>query len=156
MIVYYYLLLPLLQSWKYLTVVNYLFFLPGRSSAEKTEVIFKDSFLTILYPADRFSEMGPSSRTYFSDSGFTCLQILDYIYRFYQENLPDHEIEVAIHTDSRHADRLRTVYCSKETSDEGCLVFPRIELLGSRKSFEMLKRVNGENNSNVYELMIRA
>jgi len=52
--------------------------------SEKTEVIFKDSFLTILYPADRFSEMGPSSRTYFSDSGFTCLQILDYIYRFYQ------------------------------------------------------------------------
>lgn len=73
-----------------------------------------------------------------------------------QENLPDHEIEVAIHTDSRHADRLRTVYCSKETSDEGHIVFPRIELLGSRKSFEMLKRVNGENNSNVYELMIRA
>ncbi|XP_020883374.1 uncharacterized protein LOC9315019 [Arabidopsis lyrata subsp. lyrata] len=126
------------------------------TESEKTEVIFKDSFLTILFPADRFSEIGPSSRTYFSDSGFTCLQILDYIHRFYQENLPDHEIEVAIHTDSRHADRLRTVYCSKETSDEGHIVFPRIELLGSRKSFEMLKRVNGENNSNVYELMIRA
>ncbi|EOA26905.1 hypothetical protein CARUB_v10022994mg [Capsella rubella] len=123
---------------------------------EKTEVIFKDSFLTILFPTDRFSEMGPSSRTYFSDNGFTCLQILDYIHIFYQENLSDHEIEVAIHTDSRHADRLRTVYCSRETSDEGCMVFPRIELLGSRKSFEMLKRVNGENNSNVYELMIRA
>ncbi|CAN8284368.1 unnamed protein product [Cochlearia groenlandica] len=126
------------------------------TESEKTEVIFKDNFLTVLYPADRFSEMGPSSRTYFSDNGFTCLQILDYIYRFYQENLPDHELEVAIHTDSRHADRLRTVYCSKETSDDGFIVFPRIELLGSRKSFEMLKRVNGENNSNVYELMIRA
>lgn len=71
--------------------------------------------------------------------------------------MPDHEIEVAIHTDSRHADRLRTFYCNKETADDdGYMVFPRIELLGSRKSFEMLKRVNGENNSNVYELMIRA
>ncbi|CAH2060848.1 unnamed protein product [Thlaspi arvense] len=126
------------------------------TESEKAEVIFRDSFLTILYPADRFSEMGPSSRTYFSDNGFTCLQILDYIHRFYQENLPDHEIEVAIHTDSRHADRLRTVYCDKERSDDGYMVFPRIELLGSRKSFEMLKRVYGENNSNVYELMIRA
>ncbi|CAH8319365.1 unnamed protein product [Eruca vesicaria subsp. sativa] len=126
------------------------------TESEKTEVIFKDNFLTILYPADRFSEMGPSSRTYFSDTGFTCLQILDYIHRFYQEDLPDHEIEVAIHTDSRHADRLRAVYCNKEESDDGYMIFPRIELLGSRKSFEMLKRVNGENNSNVYELMIRA
>ncbi|CAN6841855.1 unnamed protein product [Brassica oleracea] len=126
------------------------------TESEKTEVIFKDSFLTILYPADRFSEMGPSSRTYFSDNGFTCLQILDYIHTFYQENLPDNEIELAIHTDSRHADRLRTAYCNKEESDDGYIVFTRIELLGSRKSFEMLKRVNGENNSNVYELMIRA
>ncbi|KFK32518.1 hypothetical protein AALP_AA6G253400 [Arabis alpina] len=126
------------------------------TESEKKEVIFKDSFLTILYPSDRFSEMGPSSRTYFSDNGFTCLQILDYIHRFYQENLPDHEIEVAIHTDSRHADRLRTVYSNKETADDGYMVFSRIELMGSRKSFEMLKRVNGENNSNVYELMIRA
>ncbi|CAA7019648.1 unnamed protein product [Microthlaspi erraticum] len=126
------------------------------TESEKTEVIFKDNFLTILYPTDRFSEMGPSSRTYFSDNGFTCLQILDYIHSFYQENLPDHEIEVAIHTDSRHADRLRTVYCNKDTSDDGYMVFPRIELLGSRKSLEMLKRVSGENNSNVYELMIRA
>ncbi|KAL1199495.1 hypothetical protein V5N11_008715 [Cardamine amara subsp. amara] len=126
------------------------------TESEKTEVIFKDSFLTILYPADRFSEMGPSSRTYFSDKGFTCLQILNSIHRFYQENLPEHELEVAIHTDSRHADRLRTVYCNKESSEDGYMVFPRIELLGSRKSFEMLKRVNGENNSNVYELMIRA
>ncbi|KAF8055264.1 hypothetical protein N665_1300s0011 [Sinapis alba] len=127
------------------------------TESEKTEVMFKDSFLTILYPTDRFSEMGPSSRTYFSDTGFTCLQILDYIHRFYQEDLPDHEIEVAIHTDSRHADRLRTVYSNKEASDDdGYMIFPRIELLGSRKCFEMLKRVNGENNSNVYELMIRA
>ncbi|CAN7060628.1 unnamed protein product [Brassica rapa subsp. trilocularis] len=126
------------------------------TESEKTEVIFKDSFLTILYPADRFSEMGPSSRTYFSDNGFTCLQILDYIHTFYQENLPDNEIELAIHTDSRHADRLRTAYCNKEESDDGYMVFTRLELLGSRKSFEMLKRVNGENNSNVYELMIRA
>ncbi|XP_010548487.1 PREDICTED: uncharacterized protein LOC104819895 [Tarenaya hassleriana] len=126
------------------------------TESEKTKVIFKDHFLTILFPVDRFSEMGPSSRTYFSENGFTCLQILDSIYRFYQENMADHEIEAAIHTDSRHADRLRTEYCSKETSNRGYMVFRRIELLGSRKSFEMLKRVNGDNNSNVYELVIRA
>lgn len=47
-------------------------------------MVFKNNFLTILFPVDRFSEMGPSSRTYFSNNGFTCLQILDYIYAFYQ------------------------------------------------------------------------
>ena len=66
------------------------------------------------------------------------------------------EIEAAIHTDSRHADRLRSVYCSKETSEKGYVIFKRIEFLGSRRSFEMLKRVTGDNNSNVYELLLRA
>lgn len=67
-----------------------------------------------------------------------------------------HEVEAAIHTDSRHADRLRAVYSSKETVDCGYVNFKRIDFLGSRKSFEMLKRVSGDNNSNVYELLIRA
>lgn len=67
-----------------------------------------------------------------------------------------HEIEAAIHTDSRHADRLRSAYCSKETIEHGYTVFKRIDFLGSRKSFEMLKRVSGDNNSNAYELLIRA
>lgn len=66
------------------------------------------------------------------------------------------EIEVAIHTDSRHADRLRSMYCSKETADCGFVAFKRIDFLGSRRSFEMLKRVSGDNNSNVYELLVRA
>lgn len=66
------------------------------------------------------------------------------------------EIEIAIHTDSRHADRLRSVYSSKETTEQGFVSFKRIDFLGSRRSFEMLKRVNGDNNSNVYELLIRA
>lgn len=65
------------------------------------------------------------------------------------------EIKVAIHTDSRHADRLRSIYCGKEASDSESLM-KRIDFLGSRKSFEMLKRVSGDNNSNVYELLIRA
>lgn len=52
--------------------------------SEKTELIFKNHFLTILFPIDRFGEMGPSSRTFFSDKGFTCLQVLDHIYAFYQ------------------------------------------------------------------------
>lgn len=50
----------------------------------KKELIFKDHFLTILFPIDRFGEMGPSSRTFFSDKGFTCFQVLDHIYAFYQ------------------------------------------------------------------------
>ncbi|KAJ9702144.1 hypothetical protein PVL29_004062 [Vitis rotundifolia] len=126
------------------------------TESEKDELIFKGHFLTILFPIDRFTEMGPSSRTFFSSKGFTCLQVLDHIYAFYQENMTVHEIEAAIHTDSRHADRLRSVYSSKETGERGYTIFKRIDFLGSRKSFEMLKRVNGDNNSNVYELVIRA
>ncbi|KAL6965687.1 hypothetical protein U1Q18_036742 [Sarracenia purpurea var. burkii] len=126
------------------------------SESEKNALIFKNHFLTILFPVDRFAEIGPCSRTFFSDTGFTCLQVLDHIYAFYQENMSSREIELAIHTDSRHADRLRTVYSSKESTERGCLEVKRIDFLGSRKSFEMLKRVRGENNSNVYELMIRA
>ncbi|XP_012486317.1 uncharacterized protein LOC105799930 isoform X2 [Gossypium raimondii] len=127
------------------------------TESERNELIFKNHFLTILFPVDRFSEMGPSSRTYFSNNGFTCLQVLDYIYSFYQENMSSHEIEAAIHTDSRHADRLRASYSSKETVEcGGNMIFKRIDFLGSRRSFEMLKRVSGDNNSNVYELLIRA
>ncbi|PHT40716.1 hypothetical protein CQW23_19570 [Capsicum baccatum] len=126
------------------------------SESEKAELILKTNFLTILFPVDRFSEMGPCSRTFFSEKGFTCLQVLDYIYAFYQENMSSGEVEVAIHTDSRNADRLRSVYSSKETSQRGFVEFKRIEFLGSRKSFEMLKRVSGDNNCNVYELLIRA
>lgn len=70
--------------------------------------------------------------------------------------MSSHEIELAIHTDSRHADRLRSMYSSKETSECGYVMFKRIEFLGSRTSFEMLKRVSGDNNSNVYELVLRA
>ncbi|KAF2285072.1 hypothetical protein GH714_037746 [Hevea brasiliensis] len=126
------------------------------TESEKTELVFKNHFLTILFPTDRFSEMGPYSRTFFSKNGFTCLQVLDHIYAFYQENMSASEIEAAIHTDSRHADRLRSVYSSKETAELGYVIFKRIDFLGSRKSFEMLKRVAGDNNSNVYELLIRA
>ena len=66
------------------------------------------------------------------------------------------EIDVAIHTDSRHADRLRSIYASKESVDQGFASFKRLEFLGSRRSFEALKRVSGENNSNLYQLLIRA
>lgn len=40
---------------------------------EKREVIYKGAFLTILFPIDRFGEMGPSARTFFSEKGFTRL-----------------------------------------------------------------------------------
>ncbi|RDX87626.1 DNA topoisomerase 2-binding protein 1, partial [Mucuna pruriens] len=126
------------------------------TESEKSELIFKNHFLTILFPVDRFAEMGPSSRTFFSHNGFTCLQVLDHVHAFYQENMSRQEIEAAIHSDSRHADRLRSVYSSKETAERGYVMFKRVEFLGSRTSFEMLKRVTGDNNSNVYELLLRA
>lgn len=52
--------------------------------SEKREVIFKNHFLTILFPCDRFGELGPSSRTFFGEGGFTCVQVLEHIYNFYQ------------------------------------------------------------------------
>ncbi|KAA3468250.1 BRCT domain-containing DNA repair protein [Gossypium australe] len=126
------------------------------TESERNELILENQFLTILFLVDRFLEMGPSSRTYFSHNGFTCLQVLDYIYEFYQENMSAYEIESAIHTDSRHADRLRAAYSSKEAVECGYVIFKRIDFLGSRKSFEMLKRVSWDNNSIVYELLLRA
>uniref|UniRef100_A0A7C9ARN1 BRCT domain-containing protein n=1 Tax=Opuntia streptacantha TaxID=393608 RepID=A0A7C9ARN1_OPUST len=131
-------------------------FLRPLAESEKNELVFKNNFLTVLFPVDRFAEMGPSSRTYFSETGFTCLQLLDHIYEFYQENMSDFEIEAAIHTDSRHAEQLRSVYCSERSEEFGSLVYKRVDFLGSRISFEMLKRVSGDNNSNVYELVITA
>ncbi|KAK1263888.1 hypothetical protein QJS04_geneDACA013513 [Acorus gramineus] len=128
---------------------------PLRDS-EKQEVIYKNHFLTILFPIDRYGEMGPSSRTFFSDGGFTCLQVLDHIYAFYQENMSPMEIEVAIYSDSKHADRLRSLYASKGSSETNVLTFKRIDFLGSRRSFELLKRISGENNTTVYELLIKA
>ncbi|KAI3945501.1 hypothetical protein MKW98_018318 [Papaver atlanticum] len=128
---------------------------PLRES-EKSELVFKSHFLTILFPIDRFGEMGPSSRTFFSDKGFACLQVLDHVYAFYQEYLSENEVNAAIHTDSRHADKLRSIYASQESFKNGIVQFKRIDFLGSRRSFEMLKRVGGDNNSNVYELLIRA
>ncbi|KAF0913981.1 hypothetical protein E2562_025392 [Oryza meyeriana var. granulata] len=88
---------------------------PLRES-EKSEVIFKNHFLTVLFPLDRFGELGPSSRTFFSNGGFTRIQVLDHIYNFYQENMSSDEINVALHTDSRHADRLRSLYARDANS----------------------------------------
>ncbi|XP_066390303.1 uncharacterized protein [Miscanthus floridulus] len=124
--------------------------------SERSDLIFKNHFLTILFPIDRFGELGPSSKTFYNNGGFTCIQVLDHIYNFYQENMSTNEIDMALHTDSRHADRLRSLYSSTESAEKGLVAFKRIDFLGSRRSFEALKRINRENNSNVYELVIRA
>ncbi|CAN6217799.1 unnamed protein product [Urochloa humidicola] len=124
--------------------------------SEQSELIFKNHFLTILFPIDRFGELGPSSQTFYNNGGFTCIQVLDHIYNFYQENMSTDEIDMALHTDSRHADRLRSLYSSVESAEKGVVAFKRIDFLGSRRSFEALRRLNRENNSNVYELVIRA
>ncbi|KAK8931118.1 hypothetical protein KSP39_PZI016490 [Platanthera zijinensis] len=124
--------------------------------SERSELIFKNHFLTILFPIDRFGELGPSSRTFFSDNGFTCSQVLDHIYNFYQDNISADEAEVAIHTDSGHADKLRSLYAGKEALEQGFVRCRRIEFLGSRRYFEALKRISGQNNSNCYQLVLRA
>jgi hypothetical protein len=59
---------------------------------------------------------------------------------------------MALQTDSRHADRLRSLYASAESTDKGFMPFKRIDFLVSRRSFEALKCLNRKNNSNVYEL----
>ncbi|KAL0734095.1 hypothetical protein Bca4012_010305 [Brassica carinata] len=51
-----------------------------------------------------------------------------------QEDLPDLEIEVVIHTDSRHADRLRSVNCNKEASDDG-YGFPKNRVTRKQEKF---------------------
>lgn len=146
---------------------------------------FKGAFLTLLFPIDRFGEMGPLSRCYFKEKGFCRQDILEHIWAFYQvslhsfspiycqmftlfsvycrtyfqhmqEYMTPGEIEVALYTDSKHADKLRTAYASKEAISLGHVSIRRFEFLGSRKSFEGLKRVSRENTSHVYELLLAA
>ncbi|MCO5613003.1 hypothetical protein L7F22_067276 [Adiantum nelumboides] len=126
------------------------------SESEKQEVVFKGAFLTVLFPVDRFGEMGPLSRCYYNEKGFCRQDILDNIWAFYQEYLTPGEVEVALYTDSKHADRLRTAYASKEAISLGHVSVKRFEFLGSRKSFEGLKRVGRENTGHVYELLLAA
>lgn len=126
------------------------------SESEKKEVVFKGSFLTVLFPIDRFAEIGPSSRTFFNEKGFCRQDIIELIWAFYQEYMTPGEVEVALYSDSKHADKLRTAYASKETISLGHVPIRRYEFLGSRKSFEGLKRSGRENTSQVYELWLVA
>jgi len=51
---------------------------------ERQEIVFRGAFLTILFPIDRFVELGPSSRTFFSEEGFSREKILELIFTFYE------------------------------------------------------------------------
>lgn len=75
---------------------------------------------------------------------------------YVQENMSTSEIELAIHSDSRHADRLRSMYSSKEAAECGFVEVKRVDFLGSRRIFKMLKQVPSNNLKNVYELLTRA
>lgn len=66
--------------------------------------------------------------------------------------MSEEEIKAAIHTNSRQSEKLRAV---DSMIKGGKTVFKRIQFLGSRKGFEMLKRVSSFNCSNVYELIIK-
>ena len=66
------------------------------------------------------------------------------------------EVEVALYTDSRHADKLRGAYVSKEALTLGHVPMRRYEFLGSRKSFEGLKRIGSDNTGHIYELFLTA
>ncbi|KAJ7257476.1 hypothetical protein O6H91_01G077700 [Diphasiastrum complanatum] len=123
-------------------------------TSEKLEIVYTGVFLTILFPIDRYNEMGLSSKTYFNERGFTRHRLLDMVYAFYQGLLSDDEIQVAIHTDSKHADKLRMLYISKETIEKGCVAMKRADFLGSRRNFEGLKRTSRENTGQVYELLL--
>ncbi|GKC36307.1 BRCT domain-containing protein [Tanacetum coccineum] len=131
-------------------------FLRPLSERERSELVYGNHFITVLFPVDRFGEMSHTSRTFFSNTGFTCSLMLDHIYSFYQENMSTSEIELAIHTDSRHADRLRSIYSSKEAAERGFVEVKRIDFLGSQRIFKMLKQVPGNNLKNMYELLTRA
>ncbi|KAL1188632.1 hypothetical protein V5N11_028662 [Cardamine amara subsp. amara] len=123
------------------------------TESERKELVYKNHFITLLLPIDWYGEMGPSSRSYFSETGFTCEQILQHIYAFYQENMSKEEITAAIHTNSRQTEKLQAAVSMMKG---GKIAFKRIQFLGSRKGFEMLKRVSSFNCSNVYELIIKA
>ncbi|KAG0617378.1 hypothetical protein M758_5G185500 [Ceratodon purpureus] len=124
------------------------------SESEKQAIVFRGAFLTILFPIDRFSELGPSSRTFFSEGGFSRAHIIELIHSFYQENLSPEEIDAAIHTDSKHADRLRATYISEEVDELGYVPMLRAEFLGSRRQIEGLKRIAHEPTSSIYELWL--
>ncbi|EOA25228.1 hypothetical protein CARUB_v10018541mg [Capsella rubella] len=123
------------------------------TESERMELVYKNHFITLLLPIDWYGEMGPSSRSYFSETGFTCQQILQHIYEFYQENMSEEEIKAAIHTNSRQSEKLRA---ADSVLKDGKTVFKRIQYLGSQNGFEMLKRVSSFNCSNIYELIIKA
>jgi hypothetical protein len=52
--------------------------------SERSEVVFRGPFLTLLFPVDRFGELGPQSRGFFSENGFTRQQLLERVHTFYQ------------------------------------------------------------------------
>ncbi|KAK7829682.1 hypothetical protein CFP56_028947 [Quercus suber] len=81
------------------------------------------------------------------------------VFSIYEERIMRmsvYEIKAAIHTDSRHASQLRSVYSSRETAECGYVVFKWIDFVGSCKILLVLNHVSGDYESNVYELLSRA
>ncbi|CAM6047430.1 unnamed protein product [Sphagnum compactum] len=142
------------QDHEHLGGISEEFYAQPLSEREKQEIVFRGAFLTILFPIDRFVELGPSSRTFFSEEGFSREKILELVFTFYQAYLSIEEIEVAIHTDSKHADRLRSIYSSKDTEELGYVPMRRAEFLGSRRQFEGLKRIGQDNTGQMYDLLL--
>ncbi|XP_024540276.1 uncharacterized protein LOC9634765 [Selaginella moellendorffii] len=121
------------------------------TESERQEIIYNAVFLTVMFPVDRFAEMGPSSRSFFCENGFTRQQIMENIYQFYQEPLSEQELNVAINTDSKHADKLRALYAARGSSND---VMKRHEFIGGRRCFDGLKRLSRENTGQIYELLL--
>ncbi|KAE8682612.1 hypothetical protein F3Y22_tig00111238pilonHSYRG00297 [Hibiscus syriacus] len=71
------------------------------TESEKNELIFKNKFLTILFPVDRFSEMGPSSRHISAIRALRVCRFWITYMPFIRKKTSVHEIAAAIHTDSR-------------------------------------------------------
>ncbi|KAG7564365.1 BRCT domain [Arabidopsis suecica] len=88
-----------------------------------------------------------------NDSFTHSMRLLTESERMELENMSEEEIKAAIHTNSRQSEKLRAADSMMKGRKT---VFKRIQFLGSRKGFEMLKRVSSFNCSNVYELIIKA
>ncbi|KAJ7548443.1 hypothetical protein O6H91_07G012200 [Diphasiastrum complanatum] len=128
--------------------------IPESEASQPRDIAYGGAFLTILFPIDRFSEMGPSSRSYFSPYGFTAKQILDHVYAFYEEYISFDEIQTAVYTDSKYADKLRTIYATPETIELGYVPVKRSTFIGGKKLFGGLRRLGSENPCQIYELQL--
>lgn len=72
--------------------------------------------------------------------------------------MTDEEVSLAMHTDSKHAERLRAMYVAQPMDDRQSVrpLMLRWEFLGSRRSFEGLQRTSRDASGQVYDVVLSA